>query len=797
MHTDRGGGAVRRLGLVRRFRGPRPSSRLAARTALAAFPSDRVRGVIVPVVVTVVVAVGGTATSVSLTVGLGAGQVPVPPGSGPSTPGSSPTGQIPTGPTTPPTSARPTTTAPASTTSAGTPGPSDTGTSGVPTTGSGSPTGSPTVGPTDPPDPPAPSVVPSAVNLPLAPGTSAVVDKKVRTPVIPPRPDVVLLVDGTGSMEPTIENVKRNLDTITGRVRESQPDSRFAVATYGDQEVDGDKVFQLFQPLTHDLAAVQRGVDRLDSSLGSFSKGPSEDWINAVWQIGQGAGGGTQFREGASPIIVLVGDASSHDPSRNHSLADAIRVAKQRGIRVIAVDVTTEIGDGLNGNGDNGKGYKDDPLHDPNQASDLVAASNGRYFKGIDPDKVADTIADGLGNLPTTVGSRLVDCPPSVSVSLAPPTRTVTSGEDALFKETVTVAADAPQGTTLTCTVQFVIGAEGLDQQVVGPGDDGDARLRQTVTIPVRDITAPVVIVDDRNALAAWDQPGVRIDYTATAVDETGGALPVTCAPPSGTVFAVGVTTVMCTATDPSGNTGGDTATFRVTSMPKPPEPPPPPSADVAVTVAAGPTPGYTGSPVTARYTVTNAGPDTATGIVVSGDAPPVSAPGQRQARPQSACTRQNPCSLAPGGRLEIVQDLVYTAAAQGTLRAGVAAALPDPNTANNSATTGITVLQPVLTVSPAVASVGQVVQVHGVDFPPGTALTFTWDAGVTATTAPTVVPTGGTFDAQVLILPKDRIGPRMLLVGQSQSGGPPAQVPVLVVPRNEQPPELGGQAWR
>ncbi|NUT54232.1 MAG: VWA domain-containing protein, partial [Saccharothrix sp.] len=773
-----------------------------------AFPTQRFRSEVIGVVVMVMIAIGGTAVSVTLTIGIGGPHDwPGPGTSGPTTPGTTtglPTTGSPTtgGPTTPGT------TTPGTPTSTGLP---TTGspTTGLPTTGSPT-TGSPTTGPTTPtttptatgtggpgePDPPAPSVIPGKVNLPMAPGTSTVIDKRVRTPVIPPRPDVVLLVDGTASMEPSIDDVRKDLDTITGKVRESQPDSRFAVATYGDQAVDGERVFQLFTPLTYDLNEVRKGVDQLDASRGDGSKGPAEDWINGIWQIAQGAGGGTQFRAGSSPIVVLVGDASSHDPSKGHSLNDAVQAAKQRGIRVVGVDVATSIGDGLNGNGDNGKGYPTDEnkpgeVHDPNQASTIVNATNGRLFQGIDPDKVADTIADGLTNLPTTVGYRLVDCPPSVSVSMAPPTRTVTSGEDASFKETVTVAGDAPQGTTLTCSVQFVLGAETPDQRVVGPGDDGDERLRQTVTIPVRDVTAPVVTVDDRIALAPWDQPGQRIDYTATAVDALGGPLPVSCAPPSGTVFPVGTTTVVCTATDASGNTGSDSATFTVNQAPQPPQPQPPPSAEVAVTVTAAPVPGYTGTPVTARYTVTNAGPDTATGIVVSGDAPQATAPGQRDVRAQSACTQANPCSLAPGGRLEVVQDLVYTGPVRnGALRAGVSSALPDPNTANNSATTQITVLQPVLTVSPAVASAGQVVQVRGVDFPPGTVLSFSWDVGITATTAPTVVPGNGAFDAQMLILRKDRVGPRNLLVGQS--GSPPAAVPVLVVARNDQPPGLG-----
>ncbi|MFL4908285.1 HYR domain-containing protein [Streptomyces sp. MMS24-I2-30] len=306
---------------------------------------------------------------------------------------------------------------------------------------------------------PQPAVTPAVVDEPLDPGGSLAVDKRVRTPVVPPRPDVVLLVDGTGSMQPTIDNVQTNLGLITDRVREEQPDSRFAVATYGDQEVDGDRVFTVLQGLTDDLAAVQRGVDRLTADRGSYSPGPAEDWINALWEIGNGAQGQTVFREGASPVVVLVGDASSHDPSKGHTLTDAVNSLTYVGARVIGVDVATDLGDGLNGNGDNGNGpdQNREPTHDPDQATDVVQATGGRLFQNIDADQVADTVAQGLTNLPTTVTHQTVSCDPALSVTLNPPSRRVTSGETADFDETITVAGDAPQGMTLSCTVQFLL----------------------------------------------------------------------------------------------------------------------------------------------------------------------------------------------------------------------------------------------------------------------------------------------------------------------------------------------------
>ncbi len=53
------------------------------------------------------------------------------------------------------------------------------------------------------------------------------------------------------------------------------------------------------------------------------------------------------------------------------------------------------------------------------------------------------------------------------------------------------------------------------------------------------------------------------VTYAASARDDLDGLLPVTCAPPSGALFPVGVTAVGCTASDSSGNTSE--GTFLVT----------------------------------------------------------------------------------------------------------------------------------------------------------------------------------------------------------------------------------------
>lgn len=85
-----------------------------------------------------------------------------------------------------------------------------------------------------------------------------------------------------------------------------------------------------------------------------------------------------------------------------------------------------------------------------------------------------------------------------------------------------------------------------------------------SATYTIVDTTAPNLsgVPADRTA-EATGPTGAAVTYTApTATDAVDGTLPVSCTPASGAMFALGSTTVTCSATDNSANTG--TATFTV-----------------------------------------------------------------------------------------------------------------------------------------------------------------------------------------------------------------------------------------
>ncbi|WP_393063141.1 HYR domain-containing protein [Streptomyces sp. LN549] len=647
------------------------------------------------------------------------------------------------------------------------------------------------------PVPPEPWVTPASLHEALDPGGSTGVDKSVRTPAIPPKPEVVLLVDGTRSMAEPIDDVQKYLPDITGKILAEQPDSRFAVATFGDQEGDPNAGFEVLQELTDDIDKVQTGVNGLKTVLGGESRGPSEDWINGLWEIANGAGGKTVFREGSNPVVVLVSDASSHAPSNHHTIDDTIFDLQDKGVRVIGVDVDSKIGDGLNGNGDahnpDNPEYVEHPPTIEGQATRIIEATQGRLLEGIQPDAVAQAIMDGFDNLPTSVGHRLDNCDPHLAVSLDPPTRQLTSGETAHFAETVDVSADAPQGTTLTCTVQFLLGTQAPGTDTIGPAAAADPDFQQQISIDVNDVDAPVVTVDDRIARPQSDD-GARITYTATATDAQDGELPVTCTPASGSLFPVGTTTVTCSATDTAGNTGTDTARFEVLQPPPPPEPPspPPPSSDIAVKADVSPDRTYITRPARARFTVTNAGPDTARGVVIGATWPAPSVRKDRSLQTLTRCTAAKPCTIPAGGRIEVTQTATYRAAITGDVRATVRGTVPDRRTANNKDTDRLRVLKPSLTVTPQVAKPGQPVLARGKDYPPGETVNLTWNRGITGDRSGVRVGRDGTFEVQMLVLRKDSLGPRILRATIPDL--PRLHRPVLVVQRNLQPPDFKGR---
>jgi hypothetical protein len=112
-------------------------------------------------------------------------------------------------------------------------------------------------------------------------------------------------------------------------------------------------------------------------------------------------------------------------------------------------------------------------------------------------------------NLDVTVKPDIVSCDASLTVSFAPTVTTVQSGNTVTFLETITVASNAAQGSTLQCSVRFLL--NGL------PG--GDA-FTQSIAIKVNDITPPTVGCVEGPNPAGNTNPDVNANFwTLTSHD--------------------------------------------------------------------------------------------------------------------------------------------------------------------------------------------------------------------------------------------------------------------------------------
>jgi len=273
-----------------------------------------------------------------------------------------------------------------------------------------------------------PGVDPATVDLTLSAGQSTTVTKHVTTSAVPPNPDLVLLADTTGSMGGAIANVRTNANAITGDVLAAQPTAQFGVAEYKDF---GDPVpFKVNQGITGDTAAVQAGINQWSASGGGDL--PEAD-LNALYELSTGA---VTFRPDGTRIIAWFGDAPSHDPSGGHTLAQTIDALKAAKIRVVAVNVGALDADG--------------------QASAIATATGGVLLNNVPSDQVSQAILAGIKSIEVTVTPKVTTCDPQLTVTNAPASVKVPSGDVATFTETVTAKADAAPG-TYHCTVDYLV----------------------------------------------------------------------------------------------------------------------------------------------------------------------------------------------------------------------------------------------------------------------------------------------------------------------------------------------------
>jgi uncharacterized repeat protein (TIGR01451 family) len=234
--------------------------------------------------------------------------------------------------------------------------------------------------------------------------------------------------------------------------------------------------------------------------------------------------------------------------------------------------------------------------------SDLAAAGpavgiNDAFLVSPTPDPV-------LENNTTFDVTTVVDVVPPL---LTVPADITTSNDSGLATAAVTFTATATDnypGTTVSCNppsgTAFPLGTTTVNctaSDTSGNSDSDSFHVTVNDTEPPS-ITAPAnITVPNDSGLAT-----AVVAYIPTASDNAPGVT-VACVPPSGTAFAIGTTTVNCTATDGSGNTAS--GSFLVTVVDTEP-----PSLSVSANMTVNAT-----SPSGAVVSFTTSATDNAPGV--------------------------------------------------------------------------------------------------------------------------------------------------------------------------------------
>ena len=274
--------------------------------------------------------------------------------------------------------------------------------------------------------------------------------------------------------------------------------------------------------------------------------------------------GGTVYASGGSfPVGTTTLTCSATDKAGNTGLSDPFNVVV---VDSTAPEVTTPanivVGNDIaTVSYDNATALD---LVDGNLAASCTPASGTKFALGT--TTVTCTATDNAGNTGTKkftvevqdVTKPIVTVPASQTVEATGSEGATVSYDGATAEDDVDGALEvtcskasgtvfALGKTTVTCSAQDAA------------GNIGD----NSFTVTVADTTAPAVNVPANITKEATSAEGAAASFSASASDAVDGSVSTSCEPASGATFALGTTTVICSATDRAGNTGTDS--FRVT----------------------------------------------------------------------------------------------------------------------------------------------------------------------------------------------------------------------------------------
>jgi hypothetical protein len=259
----------------------------------------------------------------------------------------------------------------------------------------------------------------------------------VPTSSAPPKADVYLLADTTGSMSSVLASVKAGASVILANPALAGYDVAWGVGNYRDFPVDGGahNSYAFAHQVSPTTAAAVADAAISTWTAGEGSDGP-EGQLHAMHRIATDPGIG--WRPDSKRILVWFGDAPGHDPipTALSGLAAAITEGSattdltDAGITVVAVSTTTGYPAALD---DDPNATSFDyapsvPAGAAGQATRITGATGGSHTTGVNPGDIVSTLASLIAAAVTSIGS----------ISLVP------TGGTAQFVESITPASYGP-----------------------------------------------------------------------------------------------------------------------------------------------------------------------------------------------------------------------------------------------------------------------------------------------------------------------------------------------------------------
>jgi hypothetical protein len=396
----------------------------------------------------------------------------------------------------------------------------------------------------------ADSLAPSSISLTLAPGASWETSQTLHLDSLPPKADIVLAVDTTGSMGAAIADAKADATSIVNRVKASIPGARFAVVDFKDYPFapfgepgpspPADYPYRLVTGLTADPTTVSTAMNALSAGGGgdlpeSFNRVFFETYSdpNLVYQAG------------APRFLIVLGDDIPHDTTQ----ATTFSACQNTSVTDPGRDATLDTGDdlrtkatldGLKANNTNVSFVTYNPgggtAGTPECHAQMALYAGGLQVTHGATDSLADQIvalvkqAAARVDRVELIASAVDEITPSCAgwLTFSPPTPygPFVAPRDVPYQMVITVPGppEPAAAGTYKCTVRAVA--------------DGSPRAEQNVTITVRAQAASAVnvTVDERSSAA-----GIK-------------SLPFSTIPASRIPFLGGTTSALPAGSIPAGS---------------------------------------------------------------------------------------------------------------------------------------------------------------------------------------------------------------------------------------------------